>query len=148
MTQPPSRPVRPLPAAALPYPAHFEEYIARQIAGRQVHEPDFLLLRRLGPAEGLLVLDAGACIGNTAISCEVVAPGCRILGFEPNPSLRPFLERARAFCGDMRWFPFGLAESAGVRRLHIPVVEGRHIAGECSMLPDAARCAPVGSCRR
>lgn len=62
-----------------------------------------------------------------------MVPGCRIIGFEPNPSLRPFLERAREFCGDMEWHPFGLAAEAGVRQLHIPVVDGRHIAGESSM---------------
>ena len=133
MTQPPSRPTRALAAADLPYPAHFEAYQHRQISERLVHEPDFLLLRRL-PREGLLVLDAGANIGNSAISCEIVAPGCRIIGFEPNPSLRPFLERARDFCGNMEWHPFGLAEAAGMRQLHIPVVGGRHIAGESSML--------------
>lgn len=121
--------------ASIPFPEHFSGFLDRQIATQTVHEQDFLYLKNYDP-RGLLVLDAGANIGQAAISCEIAAPGCRIIGFEPNVSLMPLQARAGEFCTRFHCESFGLAETGGVGRLYIPVVAGKHISGESSMLLD------------
>jgi len=119
-------------AEEFPCPRRFERWIKRQIRNRSVHEDDFLILDRFPRAE-LLIIDAGSNIGNSAISCEVMVPNCRIIGFEPMPSLTPLLELTRQFCGGFSYFSFGLSDHQTVAPLYIPIAGGRYIFGESSM---------------
>src|SRR5258706_10827710 len=97
MTENEAPEVVPISDVDLRYPLVIADLLRRQIHDRALHEPDFALLRNFDPAS-LLVVDVGSSIGNSAVSCEVAAPGCRIIGFEPNLALRPLWEVAAAFC--------------------------------------------------
>jgi FkbM family methyltransferase len=121
-----------VPLSQVPCPKHLEKFVVDQINNKSLHEPDFEFLSNFEP-DSLLVLDIGANIGNSLVSIGLSAPGCDVIGFEPNTSLKPIQNIARSFYSRCVIYPFGLADFNGNRNLYIPVVDGRHISGESSM---------------
>lgn len=112
--------------------------LEQQISARLPHEPDFLGLRHF-PVDCRL-FDVGANIGNSALSAHFVQPAWSITSFEPNPSLRPFLNRAaeviEAGRGNFAYHMFGLADEGNRLPLFIPTVDDWMVIGEASLLQD------------
>jgi FkbM family methyltransferase len=109
---------------------------AAQYSARELHEPDFHVLRRWAE-RACFVVDVGANIGNSLASIAAVHPAAEILSFEPNPGLWPVLEDSIArIPNPVELRKIGLADADGVVDFYIPVVDGTHIVGEASLSLD------------
>ena len=76
-------------------------------------------------------LDIGANCGQTAISVHNVNPRLRVVSFEPNPALEPYLKLVKSWLRDkFEYFLMGIGDEDCVRDFYIPKVKSSFIYGE------------------
>ena len=125
-------------SASMPAPpgslVHFD-MLEQLIAGSSPHETDFEAFRGLAPTT--VVIDVGANIGNSAISAFKVNPALRVVSFEANASLEPYLAKASAYInasgGRHEFHLFGLGQVDGLRTLYVPRIDNWYVIGEGSL---------------
>jgi FkbM family methyltransferase len=103
-----------------------------QWAKRELHEPDFAILRRFA-GQPTVVFDVGGNIGNSIVSIAVAHAMAQVHSFDPNPGLWPVLAGVAGVVPcTVHVHHFGLAERDEMVNFYIPVVDGTHIVGEAS----------------
>jgi len=94
-----------------------------QIERGMPHEEEFGFFATLEGVDGLFV-DAGANIGQSAVSLRCVNRSLRILSFEPNPMLEPVLRRVRdELLPRFDYRMTGLSDRQESKVLFVPVID-------------------------
>lgn len=119
-------------------PAKEQLQIALRRIRRQPHEPDFLMLPRLGLGPQPLCLDIGTNYGQSIDSMTLMLPDVRIVAFEPNPGLAARVRRRFAGRSSLTLHQVALGEEDGEMVLHIPVYRGYEYDGLASLDRDSA----------
>lgn len=113
------------------------EFVGRRIAASGCYEPDTVgLIRRL-LAPGMVVVDAGAHVGQyTVIASSLVGPTGQVHAFEPDPQNVAILRRNLRVnqCANVRCHAVALADSVGRATLYRSTVSN---AGAGSLRPSA-----------
>lgn len=102
-------------------------YVRRERAAE-----DFLILNKIEQKDGLAI-DIGAHRGRAAVRLGIVQPTWRIISFEPNLGVTPFLERAKRLLGERYdYHPVGLGEEPGELEYMAPLVNSIAVTAEGS----------------
>ncbi len=105
-------------------------------------EPEFNVLRALGPQGLSVVVDVGANAGQSAVTFGFLFPEARIHAFEPNPSLLGELAVVRRRGGPRLSVEAGaLGAEAGELTLSVPIVGRMPVPARASLI---AREAEAG----
>jgi len=115
-----------------------------QLQRNETHEPQFRLFSGL-PDESL-VLDIGANCGQSIISFKSVAPGARLMSFEPTSFSFAIAERIARVFPQAEAFNFGLSDRAARLPIYTPVIDGLLVTPLTSLNPDAFE--PEGTMHR
>jgi len=111
---------------------------------RRPFEPEFRAVPLLGLPLNAVILDVGANRGQTIDALHLVAPGRRVVAFEPNTLLADRLRRNYAHRSEVEVRAVGLGDVAGTFTLHVPAYNGYVFDGLASFDESAARDWLVG----
>jgi FkbM family methyltransferase len=107
----------------------------RQVSSREPHERDFFAFALFNNPNSI-VFDVGANIGNSALSFHTVQPTWRVISFEPNAALAPYLrEVAQIFERNNAMYEVhqvGLGSRSETKDFYVPRIENWHVVGEAS----------------
>ena len=119
-------------------PAKEQLQIAMRRIRRRPHEPDFLMLPRLGLGAAPLCLDIGTNYGQSIDSMTLMLPGVQIVAFEPNPGLAARVRRRFAGRSALTLHQVALGEADGEMVLYVPVYRGSEYDGLASLDRESA----------
>jgi FkbM family methyltransferase len=111
-------------------------YFERLLESGVPHEEEFHFFKNFD-ADSALFLDIGANVGNSALSVFFVCPHWRVVSFEPNPSLKYFMDRVSQFYkakhGKFEYFLTGLSDRNSDLSLFVPKIDDWIVIGEASI---------------
>jgi FkbM family methyltransferase len=113
------------------------EHVLWQLQNRDIHDPDFRYLKSFAGSKGLFV-DVGANRGQSAVSVRMVWPECRIVAFEPSPSLRlrQALDHMADVLEDMTVHFTALGDRETEMVMITPVVDGEETLEQGTLEPE------------
>lgn len=136
MSEKTQKPITKVDPASLPLSEMHISYFEELLQSGQPHEIDFLFFKNF-QADSALFLDVGGNVGNSALSINFICPTWRVISFEPNPSLKYFLDRVadtyKARGGDFKYFQLGLSSESAEASLYIPQIDNWMVIGEASL---------------